>query len=236
MRKPRLVRTTNMAESGRSKRSRLVPYESREASDRTITASMTVGWTELVRSRCGASSAGRGLVSHLGLPYGHRSRSDDREQVTGARNPQCQDWLLERYCHRNRGWLIAGGSFRGRIERIVLYRVDARGQGRHWGEGSGGDNVIAGGGCRVRGQEGSLVSLVCGVLRSGGRRRGAIMGDDEVEIGSLGAAGGMNSRCANGPVHGWLLGAKRQDVSSFAPIQLPLYNKVYKWWEFTASS
>lgn len=53
------------------------------------------------------------------------------------------------------------------------------------------------------------------------------MGDDEVEIGSLGAAGGINSRCANGPVHGWLLGAKRQDMSSFVPVQWLLY-RVYK--------
>lgn len=109
----------------------------------------------------------------------------------------------------------------------MLYRVDSRCLGRYWGDGSGWDNVIARGGCGVGGQEGSLVSLVCEVLRGSGRRGEAIMGDDEVEIGSLGAAGGINSRCANGPVHGWLLGAKRQDVSSFVPVEWLLY-RMYK--------
>lgn len=143
--------------------------------------------------------------------------------MTGARDAQCQNRLLEGYYGRDRGWLIAGGGLGGRVKQVVLYRVDARGLGSYGGDGSWRDNVIARGGCGVGGQEGSLVSLVCGLLRSRWRGREAIMGDDEVEAGSLGAAGGINSRCANGPVHGWLLGAKRQEVSSFGPVQWLLY-------------
>lgn len=155
---------------------------------------------------------------HLCLPYGHGRRGDDGEYLSQARHSKSQDWLPE--WDSSSGIPIGTRGLQGSIKDIVLDGLDPRRERRRGRDGCGGHrdrDVQTRGG--VGGQERGPVGLVYILLVGGGRRQ-AIMGDGDVDMGRLAAAGCVYSRGANRPVHGWLSGARGMgDMSSSGPIQ-----------------
>lgn len=113
--------------------------------------------------------------THLGLPYGHGGRSDDHEDMTGTRDAQCQDGLLERDSHGLRASSIPSCALCScGVEEVMFNGPDGRSMGC---QGSAREGHIM-----ARSGIGSQETGLVGVL-SRRRDRKAIMRNGDLDGG-----------------------------------------------------